>query len=80
MTNAMNDEQFEDLKQFVANTVSQSETRVRDDLGTQLAAGFAGVGDAIETLGKHIDERTDPQDVRLDDHEQRLTHLEHKAA
>jgi hypothetical protein len=83
----MNDDQFDDLKQFIEATVSQSETRIKDELGERIDGveqrlgnlekkvddGFAGVADAIETINQ-----------RLDDHEtecnERLTKLEQQAA
>jgi hypothetical protein len=64
---------FEDLKQFVAATISQTEERLRADLGTvrqdtrslreELRDGFAGVGDSVETLNQHLAER----DAAVDD-------------
>jgi len=75
----MNNEQFDDLKQFVASTVSQSEERLgqRIDslesemkgLRSEMRAGFAGVGDAIDVSTQVIEHR-------LDDHETRITLLE----
>jgi hypothetical protein len=62
----MNDD-FEDLKQFVAATISQAEQRLRDDikaaredtrsLRDDLRDGFAGVGESIETLNQYLTER-----------------------
>jgi hypothetical protein len=50
----MNDDQLDDLKQFITATVSQAEERVRNDMATgfgeirkEVADGFAGVGEAI---------------------------------
>ena len=84
----MDEEQFDDLKQFIEATVSQSELRLKgelaskddllklegkvDSLEAKMDAGFAGVGEAIETLGDHIE-------ARLDDHETRLSTLEQAA-
>ncbi len=79
----MDDKQIEDLKQFIANTISNtvtdivktSERRLRRGLAGKkdLKAGFDGVADAIETLSEHVDKR-------LDDHETRITTLEKAAS
>ncbi len=67
----MNDQQLEDLKQFIDSRISQTEARFDgklEDLGENLQEkienlrkemldGFAGVGEAIEEINKHIDER-----------------------
>jgi hypothetical protein len=75
----MQDEQFEDLKRFVANTVSQSVsaseerlTKQLGDLTKEMRDGFAGVGDALEVHTKDTDRQ-------LADHEQRITTLEQAA-
>ena len=68
----MNEEQLEDLKRFIANTVSQGVTASEERLTKEMHEGFAGIGDA---LGSHI-EATDEQ---LANHEHRLTNLEQAA-
>jgi hypothetical protein len=70
----MNDQQLEQLKQFVVSIVTQSEER----MGAQMEAGFAGVGEAIESLGKHIDERLSAEDAKLAKHEHRIVRLENR--
>jgi tetrahydromethanopterin S-methyltransferase subunit G len=73
----MNDNQIDDLKQFITATVSQSEQRLGeridnveqtltkriDDLEHKMEEGFAGVSEAIEGINQHQDE----QDARLTD-------------
>lgn len=77
----MDDQQFDDLKQLIASVVSQSESWLRKDLPTKgemnagfdrlekkIDDGFAGVGDALESIH-----------AQLDAHEVRLTNLEQAA-
>ena len=60
----MNDQQFEDLKQFIDTRISQAEARFDVNLEEKLEAlrkemldGFTGVGEAIEEINKQVDER-----------------------
>ncbi|MEK7095804.1 MAG: hypothetical protein AAB896_00725 [Patescibacteria group bacterium] len=60
----MNDEQLEDLKQFIDTRISQAEVRFDENLEEKLEAlrkemldGFTGVGEAIEEINKQVDER-----------------------
>jgi len=69
----MNDQQLEDLKQFIDSRISQTEARFDEKLDEKLEVlrkemldGFAGVGEAIEEINKQVDER--------------LTKLEHRTA
>lgn len=75
----MNEDQLNDLKQFVASTVSQSERRIKDELKQEIKSldqkmdeGFAGVGEAIEDIYKHTDEQFKVVDTRLTKLEQQL--------
>ena len=72
----MNDEQLDDLKQFIDSRISQSELGLRGEIGglrKEVRDGFAGVGEAIEQINQRFDER----DKEVD---QRLTNLEHQIA
>ena len=60
----MDDQQLEDLKQFIDTRISQAEARFDENLEEKLEAlrkemldGFTGVGDAIEEINKQVDER-----------------------
>ncbi|MBI2592355.1 hypothetical protein HYW36_02650 [Candidatus Saccharibacteria bacterium] len=60
----MNDQQLEDLKQFIDTRISQAEARFDENLEEKLEAlrkemldGFIGVGEAIEEINKQVDER-----------------------
>lgn len=89
----MNDDQMDDLKQFIAATVSQTEARLGgridgvetkvgsletkvdrlevkvDSLRHEMLDGFAGVAGVV-----------DPANDQLEDHEKRITSLEHQTA
>lgn len=72
----MNDDQLNDLKQFIDSRISQSELRFDkkiDELKKEMLDGFAGVGDAIEEIHKQLDETKAEFDARL-------TKLEQQAA
>lgn len=72
----MNDDQLDDLKQFIDSRISQSELRFDDkvnELRKEMLDGFAGVGEAIEELHKQLDESKTTFDARL-------TKLEQQAA
>ncbi len=72
----MNEEQFDDLKQFIVTTVSQTEASIKDKMDNiqiEMLEGFAGVGEAIDALGADIDERGHKQSKRLDNHELRCS-------
>lgn len=68
----MNDDQLDDLKQFITSTVSQQTTYLREDIVkldtklTRMIGDFDAKADAIlNAVGE-----------RLDDHEVRITKLE----
>jgi hypothetical protein len=76
----MNDEQLDDLKQFIDSRISQSEQLLKAEFTQQLQItnqkiddGLAGVGEAIEQINNRLDKRD--KDV-----DQRLTNLEHQIA
>lgn len=63
----MKDERIDDLKQFIAGLISRSSATLDekldglkldiDELRQEMNDGFAGVGEAIEDLSAHVDER-----------------------
>jgi uncharacterized membrane-anchored protein YhcB (DUF1043 family) len=79
----MNDDQIDDLKQYFAATISQTEANLDnkiagldnkiESLRQDMMDGFAGVAEVIEELQNHYDEN-----IKIVD--QRLTKLESKAA
>ncbi len=79
----MNNDQLDDLKQFISTSISQSEERLRNDLRDEMnqgfqairqemAGGFLAVGEAIDEIHKRMDE----QHIAVD---KRLTKLEQQA-
>jgi hypothetical protein len=79
----MDDVQIDDLKQFIAATVSQTEVRLDqkievldqkvENLRQEMTDGFAGVGEAIEQIHTRVDDNQKITDARL-------TKLEQNAA
>jgi len=76
----MNDQQLDDLKQFIDSRLSQSEQSIKDELKTEIEQlrtemhdGFAGVGEAVEQINHHLDEKYEELNGRL-------TNLEHRVA
>jgi hypothetical protein len=83
----MNEDQLNDLKQFIVATVSQAtaniatkddiaNTATKDDvttLGSQLSSQIHDLDLKVDTIAETLNER-------LDDHESRLTNLEQQAA
>ncbi|MFL5658469.1 MAG: hypothetical protein ACJ8CB_30325, partial [Ktedonobacteraceae bacterium] len=62
----MNDNQLDDLKQFIAASVSQSEERLRNEINQgfqavrqEMADGFLAVGEAIEEIHKQLDKQNE---------------------
>lgn len=67
----MNEQQLEDLKQFIDGRISQAESRLENNLEEKIVEvkteveslrkemldGFSGVGEAIEEINKQVDER-----------------------
>ncbi len=75
----MNDEQLDDLKQFIVATVLQTEAHLDekiDLLQKEMNDGFAGVGEAIDG----INTRTDAKGIVVEQLNQRVGNLEHKTA
>jgi hypothetical protein len=76
----MNDEQLDDLKQFIDARISQSEQAIKAEFNQRLNVtnqkiddGLAGVGEAIEQIDQRLDERDKEVDLRL-------ANLEHQIA
>lgn len=90
----MEEDQLNDLKQFITATVSQAtaEMVTKDDLRNELAKGLNSLHAEIRTeMNQRFDEvqaaisdiitsNNDSVDTQLEDHEQRLTKLEQQTA
>lgn len=68
----MDNDQLDDLKQFIDSKIFQSESRIKKDLGHDIKGlredvndGFAGVGEAISEINDKIDKRDEQVDSRL---------------
>ena len=72
----MDENVIQDLKQFIAATVSQqtSEIVVRLDKVEQK------IDDLSHSVAEAIENTNESTDTQLKDHEHRITRLEHKAA
>lgn len=68
----MNDETIQDLKQFIATTVSQQTAELREELhGVE-----SKLGSQIESLDEKMDTVIEAAGEQLADHEGRITKLE----
>jgi len=74
----MDDTQLDDLKQFITATVSQATT----DMATKqdIAELKTELKTSIHDLETKVDTIADALTENLQDHEQRITKLEHKVA
>jgi hypothetical protein len=76
----MNEDQLNDLKQFIATTISQTEQSIRSDMevsfnsiNQKIDEGFAGIGEAVE----QIHQQAETQEAEVD---RRFTKLEQQIA
>jgi predicted nucleic acid-binding Zn-ribbon protein len=75
----MDEDMLNDLKQFIANTVSQTEVRLTGRLdGIEQRMG--GLEQKVEDLDLKVDTISEVLHENLSDHELRLTKLEQRAA
>lgn len=85
-TKMTNEQLFDDLKQFIATTVSQSEQRLRAEMATKedlvnLRQELKqDIKDAQGAIGDAIDRVNEQTDATLNDHERRLRRLEPRQA
>ena len=75
-----NEELFEDFKQFISTTVSQSEKRLRADM-VELEDRLDQKLDTIQAaVAEALTQTNETLDTTVQDHEHRITRLEHRAA
>lgn len=74
----MNDDQIDDLKQFISATVSQatSSMATKDDVNRLEAK----IDDLASSVAEALDNHSEATDHQLKDHDQRITKLEAKTA
>jgi gas vesicle protein len=81
-----NEQLFDDLKQLITTTVSQSEQRLRTEMATKEDLASLrqelkhDIKDAQEAIGDAIDRVNKEVDTTLKDHDKRIRRLEHKLA
>jgi hypothetical protein len=82
-----NEEMIQDLKQFIAATVSQSEERISGNLKsvkTELEERISDLESKVDTIHDAVadtfSQTHEATDATIQDHEQRLRRLEQRAA
>lgn len=80
---SMNDDQLDDLKQFITSTMSQSEQRIKDELRDELGGKIDRLESKVDKVEGKVDEANLKLDTvmsttgeRLEEVETRLTKLE----
>lgn len=87
----MNDEQIDDLKQFIATTVQQESVELRNEMkemSVELRTEMREMRDELnqkiddlsESVAVAIDTSNEETEKRLSDHEDRITKLKTKPA
>lgn len=84
----MDEDTINDLKQFISTTVSQQLSQqteelrkeFRGDLSNEISRLEQKIDDLSAAVGDALDNTHQATDDRLNNHEQRITRLEHKAA
>ncbi|MCO5215511.1 MAG: hypothetical protein M9934_07160 [Thermomicrobiales bacterium] len=80
----MNEEIFQDLKQFieatVSSTVTQSEQRMMERMDQRFEEMVDGMNLQTEIIIDHIDRTSAATNAKLNDHEERISRLERNAA
>lgn len=76
----MNEDQLDDLKQFIDARLSQSEQGIKDELKAEIEQLRAEMHDGFAGVGEAIDESQTQTDKAIKDLDQRLSNLEHQAA
>jgi uncharacterized coiled-coil protein SlyX len=76
----MNDDTIQDLKQFIAATVSQQTSDIRTEI-KQLDEKLSNkIDDLSNSVGEALDKSNEAAELQLNDHEQRIIKLEQKIA
>ena len=85
---AMNDDALQDLKQFITTTVSQQTTSLRQDIREDIQTEInkldeklsAKIDDLSASVAEAMEKSNEDTDSQLQNHENRITKLEHKIA
>lgn len=76
----MNDDDMQDLKQFIATTVSQQTSDLSEEIKNLDNKLTNQIENLSSSVAEAIDNTNEVVDIQINDHEKRITHLEHKAA
>lgn len=76
----MNDDIIQDLKQFIATTVSQQTSDLREDMQKMESRLTNGITDLSVSIGETIEASHEPIESQLQNHEKRITKLEKQPA
>lgn len=76
----MNDDTINDLKQFIATTVSQQTSDIRSDMAKMEERLENKIGDLSASIGEALDTSNEEVGTQLKDHERRIVILEQKPA
>ncbi len=79
----MNDDAIQDLKQFIAVTISQQTSDIigrLDGIDVRLDSVEGKIDELSKSVAEALDTTNDVTDTQLKDHEERIMALEHKAA
>ncbi|WP_329051243.1 hypothetical protein OG738_03825 [Amycolatopsis sp. NBC_01488] len=75
-----NEELFNDLKQFIATTVSQEVAGLRTELKDDIKSLDQKVDAIQDAVAEALSQTNEALDATVQDHEQRLQRLEHRTA
>lgn len=76
----MNDDVINDLKQFIAATVSQQLTQQTEYIRSDMKRLENKIDDISTSVGEALDTANEVVDEQIKDHEARIIKLEHKVA
>ncbi|HET8709391.1 MAG TPA: hypothetical protein VFL85_03865 [Candidatus Saccharimonadales bacterium] len=76
----MNDDQIDDLKQFMTAVISQQTADLREDIQRLDQKIDDRINELSLAIGDALNESNRTTDKQLKDHERRITKLEHKTA
>jgi hypothetical protein len=84
----MDDDQINDLKQFIASLISHQTSTIREEVVTDVRKEIKALDVKLTTriddlslaVGEALDASNEILGKQLDDHEKRITHLEHQPA
>ncbi len=76
----MDEDVVNDLKQFIAATVTQQTSDIKADIADLDRKLSTKIDNLSQAVGEAIEQTNEATDTQLKDHEQRIGRLEHKLA